>query len=141
MAESDFYRLIDHTADLGILVNGTSLEKLFENAGKALLEQLVRIKKSSKKTALSISLSGADLEDLMVNWLSEILYLFNGENLVAEDISVKSIRWNNISSTLNVIPFNTDKHVLIREIKAVTYHQIEVKKSNDLWITRVIFDL
>ena len=135
------YRLLDHTADLGMRIHGTSLKKLFENAGKALLEQLVNIKQSSEVGTHSISLSAADHADLMVKWLSEILYIFNVENLVVEDIMVKSIRENRISSTLTVAPFTTNKHDLIREIKAVTYHQIEVKKKKNLWVARVIFDL
>ncbi|MFC1495640.1 archease, partial [Thermodesulfobacteriota bacterium] len=103
--------------------------------------QLVNIKQSSEGETLSISLSAADLADLMVKWLSEILYLLNGEDLVVEDIRVKSIREYHINSTLTVVPFNTDKHDLIREIKAVTYHQIEVRKKNNSWIARVIFDV
>jgi SHS2 domain-containing protein len=141
MSKPPFYRLLNHTADLGMCVNGVSLKKLYENAGKALLEQLVILKQSSGGEKLSISLSAADHADLMVKWLSEILYIFNGENLVVEDIRVKSIRENHINSTLTITPFTPDKHDLIREIKAVTYHQIEVKKENNLWITRVIFDL
>ena len=141
MTGHPFYRLLNHTADLGMCVNGASQKILFENAGKALLEQLVDIKQPSGGKALPISLSASDYADLMVKWLSEILYLFNGENLVVEDISVKNIRENHINSTLTVIPFNNDKHDLIREIKAVTYHQIEVKQKNNLWTARVIFDL
>ena len=141
MKEPPFYRLFNHTADLGMRVNGVSQKKLFENAGKALIEQLVDIKQRSGGEILPISLSAADFADLMVKWLSEILYLFNGENLVVEDISVANVRENHINSTLTVAPFNTDKHDLIREIKAVTYHQIEVKKKNNLWTARVIFDL
>lgn len=141
MTKPTFYRLLNHTADLGICINGSSLKKLFENAGKALLEQLVNIKQSSECKRLPISLSGTDHADLMVKWLSEILYIFNGENLVVEDIMVKSVRENRINSILTFTPFTAAKHDLIREIKAVTYHQIEVKKKKNLWSARVIFDL
>jgi len=141
MTKSSFYTLLDHTADLGMCVRGITIENLFENAGKALLEQLIKIRQSSKKETLDISLSGTDLADLMVRWLSEILYTVDGENLAIEDIWVNSIQKNQINSTLRVTPFNIDKHDLIREIKAVTYHQIEVNKMNNLWVARVIFDL
>lgn len=141
MTEPPFYTLIDHTADLGMCVRGISLKKLFENAGNALFEQLVRIKQPSKEKTLTVSVSATDLSDLMVKWLSEILYLFNGEDLVIEDIKVEFIRKKFINSTLTVTEFNNEKHDLIREIKAVTYHQIEVNKKNNLWIAKVIFDL
>lgn len=141
MAGHTYYRLLNHTADLGMCINGVSLKKLFENAGKALLEQQVNIKEGSGGRILPVSLSAADHADLMVKWLSEILYIFNGENLVVEDVIVKSVYKNHINGNLTVTPFTTEKHDLIREIKAVTYHQIEVKKKKNLWVARVIFDL
>jgi SHS2 domain-containing protein len=141
MTGHPYYRLLNHTADLGMCVNGVSLKKLFENAGKALLEQLANIKQISEGRKLPVSLSADDHADLMVKWLSEILYIFFGEYLVVEDIIVKSVGEKHINSTLSVTPFNNEKHDLIREIKAVTYHQIEVKKKNNLWVARVIFDL
>lgn len=141
MTKSPFYTLIDHTADLGICVRGDTLEKLFENAGNALFEQMVRVKQVSKEKSLTVSVSATDLSDLMVKWLSEILYLFNGENLVIENIKVDFIQKQLINSILTVTQLNIDKHELIREIKAVTYHQIEVTNKDNLWIARIIFDL
>lgn len=141
MTKSPFYTLIDHTADLGMCVRGDTLEKLFENAGNALFEQMVRVKQVSKEKSLTVSVSATDLSDLMVKWLSEILYLFNGENLVIENIKVDFIQKQLINSILTVTQLNIDKHELIREIKAVTYHQIEVTNKDNLWIARIIFDL
>ncbi|MGD9159588.1 MAG: archease [Desulfobacteraceae bacterium] len=139
--KSTFYSLFNHTADLGMSVKGHSCEDLFRNAGTALLELLVDNKAPETGKKLEVSLDGNDLPDLMVKWLSEILYLFEGESLIVTEISINSLNSSNITSTLSVIEFDGRYHAVLREIKAVTYHQIEVKEKNGLWTARVIFDL
>ena len=139
--KSTFYSLFSHTADLGMSVKGHSCEDLFRNAGIALLDILVDNKSPQIGKKIEISLDGNDLPDLMVKWLSEILYLFEGEGQIVTEISINSISSNNITSTLSVIEFDSRYHEVLREVKAVTYHQIEVKVKNSLWTARVIFDL
>ena len=139
--KSTFYSIFSHTADLGISVTGCSCEDLFRNAGLALLELIVKNKAPKFEKMVKISLDGIDLPDLMVRWLSEILYLFEGERLVVTAITIDSIDSNNIKSTLSVMKFNSQENEILREIKAVTYHQIEVEKKNNIWTASIIFDL
>ena len=80
-----YYTILDHTADLGIRVWGTDLIDLFKNAGKALMDLIIRSIPAEKGTSERISVSGHDLADLMVKWLGEILYLFEGENLLQKN--------------------------------------------------------
>jgi SHS2 domain-containing protein len=135
------YTLLDHTADLGIMIRGNDLIDLFKNAGKALICLMLKSKAFKKSTSINISISGIDLEDLMVRWLGEILYLFEGENLVITDIDIHPISGLTLNATLKTTPFNPESHTILREIKAVTYHQIEVAQHNSQWVARVIFDL
>lgn len=139
--KSAFYNLISHTADLGISVRGNSCGDLFRNAGLALMELLVDIKAPKSDKELKISLDGNDLPDLMVKWLSEILYLFEGEKLIVNEIFINSISSNKITSTISVMKFDNKYHEILREIKAVTYHQIDVKEQKGFWTARIIFDL
>lgn len=139
--KSTFYSLFSHTADLGMSVTGHSCEDLFRNAGSALLELLVANKTSKIEQKLEISLIGNDLPDLMVKWLSEILYLFEGERLVVTEIFINAIDTHSITSTLSVMKYNSRYNEILREIKAVTYHQIEVKEKKGIWTARIIFDL
>ncbi len=139
--KSNYYRNLCHTADLGILVKGRSCKQLFKNAGMALLEQLIDNVNPIFENRLDISLHGNDLSDLMVKWLSEILYLFEGEKLIVTGISINLIEQNRIHATLSAMKYNERYHEVLREIKAVTYHQIEVKEEKGLWTARVIFDL
>jgi len=135
------YTLLDHTADLGIIVRGSDLVNLFKNAGKAMMHLMLQSKPLPKTTFTTISIVGSDLEDLMVRWLGEILYLFESEYLVVTDIDRITISNFNLIAILKIVPFNPESHEIVREIKAVTYHQIEVAQKNGEWIARIIFDL
>jgi SHS2 domain-containing protein len=142
MATPD-YTLLDHTADLGIKIRGTDLTDLFENAGRALIHLLLRIKSPGKTTPLKLSISGDDLADLMVRWLGEILYLFEGDNLVVTSIHIDTLSpsTSSLEAELETTPYDPLMHEILMEIKAVTYHHIEVVDKGDRWESSVIFDL
>ena len=135
------YQIIDHTADLGIIVEGTDEENLFIRAAYAMMDLMVKGNFSRKTVIKDVSLQGEDFPDLMVRWLGEILYLFEGDKLIVNSIEIKSISPIKLESMLTLTSFEPEHHQVIREIKAVTYHQISVEKVNDGWQARVIFDI
>jgi SHS2 domain-containing protein len=135
------YTLLDHTADLGIMVRGTDLKDLFESAGRALMHLMVRAATPGKTTSMKISVSGEDLADLLIRWLGEILYLFAGENLVVTSIRLDSISSSHLEGSLETATFEPEFHEILREIKAVTYHQIQVTEKANGWEAKVIFDV
>ncbi len=135
------YQIIDHTADLGIIVKGPDVENLFILAAQAMTDIMVKGDISEKTATRDVLVEGEDFPDLMVRWLGEILYLFEGENLIVDSIEVKSISPFQLKSTLTLTSFYPDHHRVLREIKAVTYHQISVNKVDDEWEAKVIFDI
>ena len=135
------YEIIDHTADLGIVVKGGSIKELFVNAANAMTDLMVKADISGKGAKRKLIVEGEDLPDLMVRWLSEILYLFNGEQILVSAIEISSISPTRLQSKLSVTSLNKGRHEILREIKAVTYHQIAVEKTPDGWEARVIFDI
>ena len=135
------YEIIDHTADLGIIVKGPDVKSLFILAAQAMTDLMVRGDISDKTAIRDVLVKGEDFPDLMVRWLGEILYLFEGENLIVNSIEIKSISPIQLKSILSLTGFEPEYHEVLREIKAVTYHQISVDKANDGWEARVIFDI
>jgi SHS2 domain-containing protein len=135
------YQIIDHTADLGIAVKGVDEKDVFIHAAQAMTDLMVKGNIVKKTVTKDVSLQGDDFPDLMVKWLGEILYLFNGEKLVMHSIKIKSISSIMLRSTLTLSTFEPKDHEVKREIKAVTYHQICVDKVNDGWQARIIFDI
>jgi SHS2 domain-containing protein len=135
------YHIIDHTADLGIIVKGVDEKDVFIRAAYAMTDLMVKGDISKKTVIKDVSLQGEDFPDLMVKWLGEILYLFHGEKLLVHSIKIKSISPITLRSTLTLSSFEPEHHQVTREIKAVTYHQISVDNVNDGWQARVIFDI
>jgi len=135
------FTFLDHTADMGIRVTAPTLGGLFENAAQSLMQIMIKQRPAARTSILRLSVSGEDLSDLMVRWLGEILYLLQGESKVVMDIDIDSITETRLEATLLVDPFNPKQHVVITEIKAVTYHQIEVGRRGYGWEATVVFDL
>ena len=135
------YQIIDHTADLGIVVKGVDVKDVFIRAGYAMTDLMVKADISEKGTRRKVLVEGEDFPDLMVRWLGEILYLFDGEHLLVSAIEISSISSIRLKSTLTVVPLKRGHHEILREIKAVTYHQISVQRVHDGWEARIIFDI
>lgn len=135
------YRLIDHTADLGIMVHGANLKDLFEQAAISMMHIIVGVRSYKGPNTIRLSVSGEDLADLMIRWLGEILYIFEGEKQIVTKVGIDAISPHHITATLETVSFDQNLHEILCEIKAVTYHQIEVMEKADHWEARIIFDL
>ena len=135
------YRRIDHTADLGIEIYGMSPAALFENAALALFDQIIDPVgvKGARKDHLTIH--GTDWPDLMVNWLRELLYIWNGKEKLVESIDIISITENELTAKIRLDSFDPARHSIKNEIKAVTYHQIQVNQVASGWESKIIFDV
>jgi len=135
------YHLIDHTADFGIHVSGTNSKDLFANAAEALFDVITDIDSLTGYDSCHIEVSGEDWSDLMINWLREILYLWNGKERLVKSANITSLSENRLSAQVVFDPYDPDRHAIKTEIKAVTYHQIQVKLTPSGWTARIIFDI
>ncbi len=135
------YILIDHTADIGIDVFGGSLQELFTNAAFALFDIITDLSKVEGTVEYKINISGIDKEQLLVNWLSELLYLHDVKNLLFKDFCITDIKDNQLNASIRGEVFREDKHVIKTEIKAVTHHCLSIVQEDHQWKARVIFDI
>lgn len=141
MASKPSYELIDHTADFGIRVYGPTAKDLFHNAALALMDHLMEATKPRERLTRQLRLEGDDWPDLMVNWLREILYLWVGEELLVRSVQIETLSDGKLSARVEVEVFSPQHHVIKTEIKAVTYHQIQVADVGHQWEARIIFDI
>jgi SHS2 domain-containing protein len=134
------YRLIDHTADFGLEIFGRNPGDLFKQAAKALTDLLTDpcLLKEERRHVLEID--GSDWEDLLINWLRELLYLFNGDAQLVTGVKIISVEQTRLRAEIATEVYRMGHHEIRNEIKAVTYHQLEVKTDADGWRARVIFD-
>lgn len=135
------YELVDHTADLGIRVWVDDVKGLFEEAAKALFDIITDLTKVEAHVKREIVVRGSDREELMVAWLSELLYLHEVEGLLFCDFSITEIDEGTVSGVANGEEFDKARHSIKTEVKAVTYHQLEVKEHGGRWQAQVIFDI
>jgi SHS2 domain-containing protein len=135
------FEILDHTADIGIIVYGEDLKALFENAGEAFFHLITDMRRVRRSVRRRIEIGKESLERLMVDWLSELLYLHDVEYLLFKEFKVESVGENGLKAIVKGEPFQEGVHVIKTEVKAVTYHQIEVRKENGRWRAQIIFDL
>ena len=135
------FEVLDHTADIGLIVYGEDLKSLFENAGKAFFHLITDLKKVRLRTEKRIEIRKESLERLMVDWLTELLYLHEVENLLFKEFKVESFGEEGLRARVRGEAFQEGVHVIKTGVKAVTYHQIEVRKEKEGWRAQIIFDL
>jgi SHS2 domain-containing protein len=135
------FEILNHTADIGIIVHGANLKTLFENAGEAFFHLITDLRKVRRRIERRVNLEGESLDRLMVDWLSELLYLHDVENLLFKGFNVDAAGEDGLRATVKGEPFQEGIHVIKTEVKAVTYHQIEVRREDGRWRAQVILDL
>jgi len=135
------YEFIEHTADLGFKAYGSSLEELFEHAAEAFLEALVALESVKERTERSIEVEADGLDNLMVSWLAEFLYLYDTERLVFKSFQVKRIENNRLEAKARGEVLDPARHEVKTGIKAVTYHKLYVKEKGGDWEAQVILDI
>jgi SHS2 domain-containing protein len=135
------YKVFDHTADLGIEVYGATVNELFTSAAFAVFDMLTDLDGVRAIEERSITVEGEGWEDLLVNYLREVLYLFNGEGFLLKEFSIMEIEPHHLKGKVSGEMFDPLQHTINKEIKAVTYHQIMVRETPMRWEGRVIFDV
>lgn len=143
------YKLIEHTADIGIEVVGKSLQEIFIGAAKGVVDLIAEgrrveapVRRGAKdKVARHILLKANIKEQLLVKWLEELLYLFETRRLVPVKFKVRSLSDKKIDAEIISIPFDFEIHRPRYQIKAVTYHDLSIEEEKGRFKTRIIFDI
>ena len=137
------YKFFDHTADIGVEVTGRTRKELFVNAADALFDVMIENQTGRKaaKQQRKLTVEGSDISDLLINFLREILYLFNGAGWVVSHCKIMECDNKRLKAQLTSEPYNKNKHSIKTEIKAVTYSGLNVEKQKSGWRARLIFDV
>lgn len=133
------YEILEHTADIGLLARGETLEEVFREATVGMLAIGGAWHPGNGET-VEIAVEGPDRAAVLVDWLSEVLYVQDARNLSIGGVDVKSVSEHSAKGSVSVRPFAGDASEGV-QIKAVTYHQLSVEQTNEGWIARVFFDV
>lgn len=135
------YRFIDHTADFGLEIFGVDEGDLFVQAARALTDLITDPKVLQGRHQRTLEVRGDDWADLMINWLRELLYLWNGEEHLVCRVALEILEQTRLKARIATDAYDPARHSIRNEIKAVTYHQIQVGPDKRGWRARVIFDI
>jgi SHS2 domain-containing protein len=133
------YELVEHTADIGVKAYGKTVAEAFEHAAQGMFDIITDESTIESIGEYNILLEAPDLEQLLVDWLSKLLFLNDAEDLVFGKFVV-TIIGNHLSAKIFGEKYDTKKHRMGTEIKAVTYHMLQVHKKDPVFV-QVLFDI
>lgn len=136
------YRYLEHMTDAFIEVTGDTIDEAFENAGMSVVDTIVDMKSADVRENRTIELHANDLKSLLYNWLEEIIILTVTDGFVGKTFHVKITKNNTCHLLANIggEGINFEKHHFKMEIKAPTYHLMEIKEEKPV-LMRFILDL
>lgn len=137
------WETFEHTADIGLRVRGATLDDLFAEAGKALFHILIENADEIQPVEMvEFQVHSEDHAYLLVDWLRELLYLFDAEHMVLCQFEVRvNERRPVLSAHCRGEKLDWDRHRPGVEVKAITYHNLKLEKQGDEWIAEVILDI
>jgi len=138
------YAFFDHTGDIGVDVRAASLEQLFAEAASALTEILTEPALVRSRVSAEIGLSSPAIDLLLVDWLNELIYLFETRAMLVRSARVTLGRdgeEHRLDAIVEGEPLDPLRHPIKVTVKAVTYHALEVLETAGLWRARIVVDV
>lgn len=135
---SDGWEEVDHTADVALRVWAESLTGLFEQAASGMLA-LIDGQTNGQAPGFerSVRVSAPDAETLLVDWLTAILTIMDQHSAVVTQVSVTHIKNLHLLAVVSGQPALS----LRRDIKAVTYHNLDIRSTSVGFETTIVFDV
>ncbi len=135
------HELFDHTADLGLRIRAATLNHLFAEAGECLLACMVDSPAGVEaRQSERLAIDGIDREYLLFDWLRELLNRSDEARMLWCQFDV-AVSPNGLEATIRGEPFDPTRHLLSREVKAITYHGLKIEDVDDGFLAEVIVDI
>ena len=135
------FRILEHTADVGFEAWGATREEVFANAARALISLIVDLEAIAPCEEVPLQVRGPDPESVLVNWLSELLYLHDAEAWLFRDFEILSLQDDALSALARGEKLQRSRHPVKLLVKAITYHQLVLEKSSQGWRAQVYVDI
>jgi SHS2 domain-containing protein len=138
------YEIFEHTADLGIRIRTDNLEELFVDAAHGLFSVMVaNLDLVQCLDEVTFQLHTDNIEELLHDWLGELVYTFYARRLVLADfhVHVKVGKACELTATARGEPFDPSRHETDVEVKAITWHELKVEQQPEGWQAEVIVDI
>ena len=133
------FEIIDHTADTGIVARGETLARAFENAALGMFSIITEISRINKSDSRTVEVHAADIESLLVEWLNELVYIFDVDHLIFSRFDVHDLSDSMLKATCYGEKYDPLKHILKTGIKSATFYMLSVNRQENC--VKVIFDV
>ncbi|MFP4228977.1 MAG: archease [Salinivenus sp.] len=142
----DWLQEIDHTGDVGLRITANALPQLFARAAEGMFRVLTDLGGVRLTSETTLTVTGRDREALMVRWLSDLNYHHTVDDQLFRAFEVEAITKTEgegltLTATARGESIDPARHTVHTEIKAITFHGMEIHETTDGWAVQVIFDL
>ncbi len=134
------FEIVDHTADVGIIAYGASMSQAFANAARAMFSLITELDDVEEVLHHDIELAAPDQESLLVEWLNELIYLFDVDNIIFKRFDITQLNNTQLKARSYGEKVDSSRHKLKTGVKAATYHMLKVDKDGGCKV-QVLFDI
>lgn len=144
-SDAGHWRVFDHTADAGLMVFGETAEAALTAAGLGLASMIADRRRVCAVRRVEFTVTSSAYEELLADWLRELLYFHETQRFVFRNCGVTDIQ--HIGDAFQAVgwgvgePIDAKRHLLHREVKSVTWHQLSLECGAAGWTGRVILDI
>ena len=142
MEQQKNYRITKRQSELAVRVVGNSQADLFANSALALFDVMVAdVGNIESKERLPLEVEGTDRDDLMVNWVRELLYLYQGSGYLLREFLIREVKDTIVKAEVAGEKIDPDRHEIQQEIAAVASHKSRMEKTGNQWTAHLIFEV
>jgi protein archease len=141
MDNSKKYRITTHQSELAVRITGNSQADLFTNSAFALFDVMTDIANVETKESIPLEVEGSDRDDLMVNWMRELLYLYQASGYLLREFKIIEVKDTSVKAEVSGEKIDPDRHEIKQEIATVAFHKSRMEKTGNQWIAQLIFEL
>ena len=134
------FEILDHTADVGIIAYGADIKQAFANAARGLFSLIIKLDEIQEVLHRDIRVSANDQESLLVEWLNELIYLFDVDNIIFKRFDITQLNNTQLKARSYGERVDSSRHKLKTGVKAATYHMLKVDKDGGCKV-QVLFDI
>jgi|Deesub1362B_J571_1020462.scaffolds.fasta_scaffold05492_3 SHS2 domain-containing protein len=135
------FELMEHTGDIGLRIWAPTPEEIFALACRGWLSVVTAPESVSPSETRFLEAEATHFDELLIRWLNELNFLFSAEGWLPAEANIRELSPSRIRAAIKGEPFQPEKHAILREIKAATYHQLVFEERNGVWFAQVIFDI
>ena len=138
------YEFFDHTGDVGASLTGRTLDELYASAALAFTDTITPLEGVEPRRAEELDVAAPELDLLLVDFLSELLYRFDTRGALIREAQVEVRERDGgwaLQGTLIGERHDPARHPIRVLVKAVTYHGLEITRQDHEWRCRIVFDI